>query len=105
MKELKEGKNEVPIESLPNWYYFNDEDDVEHDVTCIIGIPMGQPVSFGSILLLRFHKFKPRFSSRKETKTSPELLLGEMEKLLKNNQLERRHSVVDLLVSLGILTN
>ena len=80
------GMNKVLIESLPKWHYFNNQDDVDHDVTCIFGIPMGESADFRSILLLQFHKFKPTFCSRKGT--SPETLLKELEKLLKNNQLE-----------------
>ena len=86
------GCNKISAHDLSSSYYFDASLGVSNDidVTVVIGIDsMDKSESFGSILLMRFHKLRPSFT-KKNTDGCTKTFFTTLRNELSNGGLERR---------------
>ena len=86
------GCNKISAHDLSSSYYFDASLGVSNDidVTVVIGIDsMDKSESFGSILLMRFHKLRPSFT-KKNTDGCTKTFFTTLQNELSNGGLERR---------------
>ena len=80
------GSNRMSKEELSSSYFFTSSTSA-YDITCIIG-KKKKKQSNGILILMRFNKYKVKFSKRRK-QTGSKLLQGLIDSL-RNNGLERR---------------